>query len=75
MRNLILAAFLDPFELPYVIGLFAANRVADDKTSIPEVRAGMIELGLQADEADQLQKRVKKFYAQRGLRDPFSAAE
>ena len=25
-------------------------------------------------EADQLQKRVKKFYSQRGLRDPFSTA-
>jgi TonB family protein len=102
----------DPFELPYVTGLFAARKVAEDKALSPEARAEMIELGLQAEtqaltiktdaitpviykiqllrekaklasdpkerkaltaEADQLLKRVKKFYSQRGLKDPFAA--
>jgi TonB family protein len=39
----------DPFELPYVVGTFAARRVATDKVSSLEVRAEMIELGLQAE--------------------------
>jgi len=102
----------DPFELPYVVGSFAARKVAEDKSLSPEARAEMIELGLQAEaramtiktdsimpvyykiqllrekakmtsdpkdrkaltaEADQLLKRVNKFYSQKGLRDLFAS--
>jgi TonB family protein len=49
----------DPFELPYVVGISAARRVATDKVSSPEARAEMIELGLQAEtQAMALRKDV-----------------
>jgi len=101
----------DPFELPYIVGSFAARKVAEDKALSPEARAELIELGIQAEaqamtiktdslmpvyykiqllrekaklasdpkdrnaltaEADQLLKRVNKFYSQKGLRDLFA---
>jgi TonB family protein len=39
----------DAFELPYAVGLFAARRFPTDKVASPEVRAEILEVGLQAE--------------------------
>jgi hypothetical protein len=39
----------DAFELPYAVGLFAARRLPSDKVAIPEDRAEILEVGLEAE--------------------------